>query len=87
MSVRPVRLKNVGSVADPTRVHRIWRWTAVAALLYGIFVGISYAITPVVSPGDGNAFFSALGIALIAICSAALLRLPPRRRQDGQRRQ
>jgi hypothetical protein len=48
-------------VADQIQVNRVWRWMAIAALLYGLFIGISYALAPVVSPGHGNPMFSALG--------------------------
>jgi hypothetical protein len=75
-------LKTAEYLVDQTEVSRssALRWLGIAVLLYGLFIGISYALAPLVSPGHGNAMFSALGVVLIGLCGAGLLWLPRRRR-------
>lgn len=54
---------------------RVLRWVAAALLIWGLFVGIAYAIVPLVSPGRGSAQFELIGVALVAGCGFGLLRL------------
>jgi len=56
---------------------RVLRWLAIALLIWGLFIGIAYAIAPLVSPGRGSVLFELIGVALVVGCGFGLLRLRP----------
>jgi len=57
-----------------------FRWIAAGVLVWGLFTGIAYALTPVLTDGWGNGLSTAAGLVLIVACCLGLLRLDPRRR-------
>jgi len=75
-------LKTAEHLVDLTEMRRssVLRWLGIAILLYGLFVGISYVLAPLVSPVHGDVMLTALGVVLIGFCGAGLLWLPRRRR-------
>ena len=58
---------------------RALRWTIFALLVWGLFIGIAYALVPLLTDGWGNGVSFVGGLALIGLCSVGLLRLDPRR--------
>jgi hypothetical protein len=55
------------------------KWIAAAFLVWGLFIGIGYAVAPLVTDGWGNTWSTAVGLGVIGLCSAGLLWLNPRR--------
>jgi hypothetical protein len=55
------------------------RWVLAVLLAWGLFTGIAYVLVPVLTEGWGNDMSFVAGIALIAFCSAGILRIDPRR--------
>ena len=58
---------------------RIVKWLVAILLGYGLFTGIAYVLVPVVTDGWGNTTTLLIGLALLVVCGASLLRLDPRR--------
>jgi hypothetical protein len=56
------------------------RWLAAGLLVWGLFTGITYALTPLLTDGWGNGLSTASGVVLIVVCGALLVRLDPRQR-------
>ncbi len=47
--------------------------------MWGLFTGIAYALTPLLTDGWGNEVGTFAGLALIVACGLGLLRLDPRK--------
>ena len=56
------------------------RWLVAALLVWGLFTGTAYVLIPLLTDGWGNGVSFTIGLALIAICGALLLRFDPRSR-------
>jgi len=56
------------------------RWIFTGLLAWGLFTGIAYVLTPLVTDGWGNSVSSAGGLVLTAVCAAGLLAFDPRSR-------
>jgi hypothetical protein len=54
------------------------RWIGIALLVWGLFTGIAYVLTPLLTDGWGNGLSTAVGVALIVACGYGLFRLDPR---------
>ena len=54
------------------------KWLMAGLLTLGLFTGMAYVLTPLVTNGWGNEWTLLVGFALILICGAALNRLDPR---------
>jgi hypothetical protein len=55
-----------------------FRWLLTLVLGVGLFTGIAYVLTPLLTDGWGNTTSTVVGIVLIAACGAGLLKLNPR---------
>jgi hypothetical protein len=61
---------------------RAVRWIVAGLLVWGLFTGIGYVLVPLMTDGWGNDLTPVIGLALIAVCSALLLRFDPRSRSE-----
>jgi hypothetical protein len=59
---------------------RVVRWIVAGLLVWGLFTGIAYVLVPLMTDGWGNDLTVMIGVALVAVCSALLLRFDPRSR-------
>lgn len=57
----------------------VLKWLATVLLVWGLFGGIAYILTPLLTDGWGSTTSSLAGVALIVFCGLGLLRLDPRR--------
>ena len=55
------------------------RWILAGLLIWGLFTGIAYLLTPLMTDGWGNGTSTAVGAVLAVACAAGLLKLDPRR--------
>ncbi len=72
------KLKRI-EVDPDTSAMRAAKWLVAILLGYGLFTGIAYVLVPVVTDGWGNTTTLLIGLALLVVCGAGLLRLDPRR--------
>ncbi len=77
---QPMQRKLKRIEVDPdTSAMRAAKWLVAILLGYGLFTGIAYVLVPVVTDGWGNTTTLLIGLALLVVCGAGLLRLDPRR--------
>jgi hypothetical protein len=58
------------------------RWIAFGALIWGLFTGVAYVLTPLLTEGWGNTTSTVAGLIVVTTCAIALMRCDPR---GGQR--
>lgn len=59
---------------------KLLRWLLAILLVWGLFTGVGYVLTPLLTEGWGDNTSTAVGLGLIVLCTAGLFRLDPRRR-------
>lgn len=75
----PPHLKPPPPRADE-KPMKLLRWLLVILLVWGLFTGIGYVLSPLLTERWGNNTSTVVGLGLIVLCTAGLLRLDPRRR-------
>lgn len=68
------------------KVMTALRWLIAALLVWGLFTGLAYALVPLVTNGWGNTVTVLIGVMLVLICAAGLLRFDPRRKKPQNER-
>lgn len=51
---------------------RVLRWTVIGLLLFVLFTGVAYVLTPMLTDGWGNSFSSVVGVLLAVLSLGAL---------------
>ncbi len=65
---------------------RTLKWVAMGLLIWGLFIGIAFVLTPIVTDEWGNATSLFAGVGLVFLCSLGLLKLKlGRQHEPGQR--
>jgi len=53
----------------------ILNWLAAVLLAWGVFIGLLFAIAPLIVAGRGNIASSLVGVGLVLLCGFGLLKL------------